>query len=108
MPISDMPRVVPIHALLNAAGTGPNLSADPRPDLHASEVIIGVDMMTGHEFVAFGRRTLEQIVCSGQARPVRIMRVGIDQETDELERLLAIVQAVKGSDDYRASTDGGA
>jgi hypothetical protein len=97
-------HVIPLEAFLDD-NMGPNLSGgcDPRPVLHGADIIFGVDIMSGHEFIVFGRDVLEEIARSGQSRRLRVLYIGIDQETEELEKLLAMVQVVKGRDDYQAS-----
>jgi hypothetical protein len=93
---------IPIDALFDE-GTGPNLSADPRGELRDAEVIRGVDWTTQNEFLVFGRDTMERIVRSGAPEPCRVLQIGLDQDTDELEKLLALVQVVKGRHDYQPS-----
>ena len=92
--------IIPIEALFDE-GTGPNLSADPRPALAEAEVIFGVDVMSQRRFLVYGRKTLERISRSKKRRLCKILFIGLDQETEELEKLLALVQVVKGYDDYR-------
>src|SRR5262249_38520381 len=93
---------VSIHALFAADGINPNPEFDPRPALAAVEVILGVDVMTGREFLVYGRDALERVVRSGRPMPMRVLKVGLDQETDELERLIALVLITKGRHDYRS------
>jgi hypothetical protein len=98
------PERVPISALLNEDGTGLNLSADfdPRDLIAAVDVILAVDVVSGTEVVVFGRPGLEEITSRGEAGKARVLRVELDHETDELETLLGVVQAVRGRHDYRA------
>jgi hypothetical protein len=93
---------VSIHALFAADSINPNPELDPRPALAAVEVILGVDVMTGREFLVYGRDALERIVRSRRPTPMRMLKVELDQETNELERLLALVRLTKGHDDYRS------
>jgi hypothetical protein len=99
-PAAPLP-VVPIDALFGEY-CGPNFSADPRAALHAAAVIIGVDVMSGREFLVYGRPLLEEIQKSGMPRPLAVFKVGLDEDTDELEKLIALVQVVKGRHDYDA------
>jgi hypothetical protein len=91
--------VIPIEALFDES-LGPNLSSDPRLALHKANVIIGVDVMNQREFLVYGRNTLKRIVASGVAELVPVLRIGLDQDSDELEKLLALVQIIKGQHDY--------
>jgi hypothetical protein len=69
-----------------------------------AEVIMAVDLSTGREILVFGKALIEKIVRSGKARTVRMVRIAIDEETEDLERLIALVQAFKGSHDYESRT----
>ncbi len=100
--MSDTP--IPINALFDESGVRPNPSGvDYRPMLHQAEVIFGVDHMSGRQFLVYGRALLESIVESGVTRSLYTLRIGIDQETKELEQLLALMQVIKGKHDYVGS-----
>lgn len=98
----DKPDIVPIDALFDE-GVGPNLSGehDPRESLATADVILGVDVMTEREFLVYGRDALEDVTEGGEPRPMVVLRVGLDQETDELEKLIALVQTTRGRNDYQ-------
>jgi hypothetical protein len=100
-----MPDIVPIHAFFGE-DMEPNLAADTRQALHEADLIFGVDWMTQEGVLVFGRHTMEEMIRSGQERTVRVLRIGVDQETEELERLVALVRVVKGWDDYSGSKEG--
>lgn len=102
---TDAVLTIPIHALFDKSGHAPNLNADPRQVLHESSVIFGIDVMTRNEFLVFGRTTLERMAATATSEPVRVLRIEIDQATEELEQLLALMRTVKGRHDYEASTD---
>ena len=91
---------LPIESLFASDGLNPNPESDPRPMLHRAEVIFGVDVMTGHQFLVFGKAALQKIVASGTAENLQTVYIGLDQETDELEKLCALVQTIKGYYDY--------
>ncbi len=97
-------RIIPLEAIFAADSLSPNPECDPRPMLGKADVILGVDVMSGHEFLVYGRRALEEIVATGQSRKLAVVRIGIDQETDELEKLLALVSVMKGGFDYMPGT----
>lgn len=98
----DNNKPIPIDALFDE-GMSPNLSSDPRKAFNDANVIIGHDWMTGNEFVVFGRQKLEKIAISGETEMCRFLRIGLDQDTDDLEKLIALVTVIKGSHDYLAS-----
>ena len=68
-PMSDI-EAIPINALFDASGTRPNEAAhfDVRKTLQAADVIVGRDVMTGDEFILYGRDTVERIARGGGAR----------------------------------------
>ncbi len=97
-------RTAPFHALFAADNVNPNESFDenPRDIVSAAEVIFAIDVMSGHKALVFGRDVLEGIATGGVAQAVETVGVELDMETDELERLVALVRVVKGHDDYQA------
>ena len=86
---NSMSDVIPIEALFDESGTGPNLRADPRHALNDAEVVIGVDVMTQREHLIYGRELLQQIAGGKLSRSGKVIRIGIDDETEELEKLAA-------------------
>jgi hypothetical protein len=95
------PAAVPIRALFDEAGLRPNPAPDRRPTLHGAEVILGVDVVSGNQFLVYGREALRRDARGGVGKALRVLRVGLDQETQELELLCALVQLVKGRHEYR-------
>jgi hypothetical protein len=94
---------ISIDALFDESGRGPNLSADPRPLLKAADVVFGVDRMSGRQFLVYGADSLRRVIQTGKAGEFLVMRIELDQETDDLERLLALMIVLKGKHDYQAS-----
>src|SRR5262245_9463635 len=92
--------VIPIDALFDER-LGLNRSWDPLPALRGARVILGVDVMSGRPFVVYGRKTLGRIARTGRPERVQSLWIGLDQDTDELEKLLALVTVVKGRHEYR-------
>jgi len=82
----------------------PNVSDnfDARAILKAADLIFGVDVMSEKEMLVFGKKKLEQIIRKGTAKSLEVLRVLIDgdESSDELEKLIALVQTVKGYHDY--------
>jgi hypothetical protein len=93
-------RTVSIHALFSSDGINPNPESDPRGMLNGADLIFGVDAMSRREFLVYGRDGLKEVVTSGRARYMSVVRVELDQDTTELELLLALVPVIKGKDDY--------
>jgi hypothetical protein len=93
-------RYIPINALFDETRTKPNLAADPRRMLHKADIVFGVDIMSGREFLVYGRETLQRIVQTNTTEECTVIKIGIDQETEELELLAALMRVVKGRDDY--------
>jgi hypothetical protein len=92
--------IVPIDALFGLHGLEPNVDADPEPMVRSADIITGVDVMSGHEFLVYGRQTLERIATGTADEVVNVPRIALDQETGELESLVAVVKYVKGRHDY--------
>jgi hypothetical protein len=95
---------IPIHALL-ADDLGPNLAPDSRPLLLSADLVFGRDVTSGREFLVYGRPFLERIVRTGRSRPARVVRIELDQNTDELEVLCTVIEALRGRCDYKGGAD---
>jgi hypothetical protein len=98
---------IPIHALFAADGINPNDDVEPHPrDLMTNaEVVVAVDVMSGRESLLFGRRILERVVAGSLDRDPVVLKVELDMETDDLERMTALTRVMKGHDDYRSRDD---
>ena len=90
---------IPIDALFDDH-CDVNESKDYRPVLNAADIILGVDVMSEREFLVFGRQALEQIAVSGQTDQLVVVKIALDQDSTELEKLIALVTVIKGSHDY--------
>jgi hypothetical protein len=91
---------IPINALFGDE-MEPNLSADYEQFILAADVIFGVDLMSQREFLVFGRTALRGILRSGQLKGLKVVRVALDRDTEELVKLIALIRELRGSDDYR-------
>jgi hypothetical protein len=60
---------IPIQALFAADGTSPNPAVDYRPLLGRADLIFGVDVMTGDEFLVYGRAAIEDVVRTAAPSP---------------------------------------
>jgi len=94
---------IPIHALFAEDNINPNeeWEIDPRQLVDSADVVLAVDVMTGNKALVYGRSALEEIAQSGKGRKLEVLEVELDMETDELERLLALMRVMKGHDDYQ-------
>jgi len=72
-----------------------------RETLKHADVIFGVDVDSEREFVVYGKEVLQRIVASNEGKMLRVARVELDQDTHELEYLLAAVRVLRGHDDYQ-------
>jgi len=82
----------------------PTLCRDPlyREQLKAAEVIFGV-YPDGSQTIFFGEQTLCQIVKQNTGLHLKVAKVPIRPETDDIEVLCAFCETQKGSCDYRES-----
>jgi hypothetical protein len=80
-------------------------SAEARQALARADVIIGVDESTQRAFTVFGTPSLEESFRLGRGMALRTLRVGIDASNGGLEKLVALVKAVKGRHDYFAGDE---
>ena len=97
--VLEHPDIVPIEALFGE-GRDPNAEVDYRRLLADADLIFGVDVMSGKQFILFGRLSLEELVRTGQSNILGVVNVGLDQETMEIEKLATLVQDIKGHHDY--------
>jgi hypothetical protein len=93
----------PLSALV--AGNAPRLTGDARPLLAAAEVVLGVEVPTGGEFLVYGRQALQEVSQSGEVGVLRVLRVELALEGDNLERLVGMVIATKGRHDFQPGGD---
>ena len=80
---------IPIEAIVPAP------SAKARAALVAADVIIGVDTASQREFTVFGTPALESTTSLEKLTAMRVLRVSLDCNNKELERLMALVRRIK-------------
>jgi hypothetical protein len=73
-----------------------------RDEVKNAGLIIGVDEQTQNTFIVFGAATLSRIMKRDQAEFTEILKVSILEESAELEALIAVVNRIKGYNDYEA------
>jgi hypothetical protein len=96
--VSEHPDIVPIEDLI---GDGRDCSADGdyRRIMTAADLIFGIDISHGQQYILYGRLALEELVLNGQSNILGIFNVGLDQETTEIEQLANLVFDIKGHHD---------
>lgn len=96
---------VPIEALFDEDGSCPNESAgfDVRQVLNTAKVILGRDVMTGREFILFGRDTVERVASGQEPEGAELLVISLDDDerSNDLERIIGLVETIKGRHDYR-------
>jgi len=106
--MSEHPAV-PLEALFDEDGSCPNENAgfDVRQVLNTAKVILGRDVMTGREFILFGRETVERVASGQEPEGAELLVVSLDDDerSNDLQRILALVEAIKGHHDYRRASD---
>jgi hypothetical protein len=100
--VSEHPDIIPIEDLIGK-DRDRNAEADYRQILGGADLVFGVDVMHGQQFVLFGKPALEELVRTGQSSILGVFNVGLDKETTELEELAALVQDIKGHHDHYAA-----
>ena len=88
-------------ALLNS-NDEPNPDCDGIPLMHQAEVIVGVDTMSRHQFMLYDglQEGLDAISDGVPERQVAAVFIELDQDTEELFTMLALVELLKGRHDY--------
>lgn len=68
--------------------------------LSEMEVIFGRDVPTQEVFLVYGRQRLQDLVHETDDIDLDVLIVDVDRKSDELNRLLALVQLAKQGYDY--------
>ncbi len=88
-------HVVSMKDLFGANGRA-ELSPEVRAALLGADVIVGVDVATQREFTIFGTPAFEETVQLDSEVSMNTVRVELDETAGELQKLVALVRAVKG------------
>lgn len=94
---------LPVHAIFGSNGPddcSPNRDWNPAKEIRSASLIFVRDVMTRKEYLVYGRKTLKRVARQGKEETVRTLVVELDYDTDELEKLLALVQVLRGRHDY--------
>jgi len=74
-----------------------------RMAFETADVILGIDVTTGHEILVFGRDALPRSGATSDATGrLQILRVAIDCGSDELELLTAACEIYRGRHDFKS------
>ena len=100
-------RSIPVDALFADDGVGPNVQPefDARQIIQAADVILGIDVMSRNTFIVFGREFLKGIAAGGgSSQHSAIIKIELDEHTDELARLVKLVETIRGRHEYEGTT----
>jgi hypothetical protein len=104
----DLPgRSIPIDALLADDAESLNVQPgfDARQIIAAADVILGMDVMTRNTFIVFGRDFLREFADGTRNSQLSvIIKIELDEQTDELARLVKLVESVRGRHEYQGTT----
>lgn len=92
-------KVIPIETLFEDGSTT-SLRAETRAAIARADVIIGIDAASQNEFTVFGTPALEETVTLGKEVALRTLRVALNVDNGELEKLVGVVRAIKRGQDY--------
>src|SRR5688572_6977358 len=98
-PVLEHRDIVPIAALFSE-GRDPIAADEYARLLAVADLIFGVDVMSEKQFLVFGRLSLEDLIGTGESHILRVVNVGLNHDAPEIERLLSLVQDIKGHHDY--------
>jgi hypothetical protein len=92
-------NTIPIHAIV------PVLTAEARAALVEADVIIAIDTASQREFTLFGTPALESTASLRRLSAMKIVRISLDCNAKELEKLMALVRRVKGPESYQGTDE---
>jgi len=100
-------EAMPINTLFDIEGIGPNEECPDRVRQLMQDIdfIVGRDVTSGNELFLYGRELLEKIKDGeNSAVDVCVLVISLDQsdESNDLERICALVQIAKGKCDYKS------
>lgn len=75
-------------------------SSDLRALIREADLILGIDPHTKEQAVFHGREQLQEIIQTGVARQLQTVRLGIDLNSEQTQRLYSEILTLKGSTSY--------
>jgi hypothetical protein len=94
---SHIPDPIPLEAFF---GENDRVNPVSRDLVLQADLVIGVDVMTGQEYVVYGKAALKRISESGEGEDLGVLRVAIDDATEDLDKLCGLVMLLRGRFDY--------
>jgi hypothetical protein len=105
----DLPGApIPVEALLGSDDVTPNVQPgfDAREIIHGADVILGIDVMTRGTFIIYGRQFLKELSDGTRNQEITaLVKIELDQDSSELEKLLRLVESVKGRHEFEPGRD---
>lgn len=86
-----------IHAIASFDDDGNPQVVNTQPLVEA-DVVIAIDVDTRREKILSGTELLERIVETGDSEQLAILRVELDEESPELELLVAAIKIVEDAE----------
>jgi hypothetical protein len=95
-----------IHSFFGPGGASEPLR-ERCEEIETADLIYGRDVNSRNTFLLYGRDLLEEIASlpDGESRTAERLGIELDQETDELEMVAALITLVKGRCDYQTGSD---
>lgn len=104
MELPDGIPQIPISDFFAAPGSHPS---DAHPDswtlMKSADVIFGRDPSTNNNFLVLGRDALKAIAKHSEPRHLKMIAIELDQSSEELEYLIALLITQRGQHDYEAN-----
>jgi hypothetical protein len=108
--VNDLPiEPIPLDALFAEDGINPNMSMGfhPRELIEDAKIIFGINVMDQGAALIYGRELVDQCLAgeldAEDVHRTLFIALDFDENCDELERLLALVDVLKGSHCYDGS-----
>lgn len=89
---------IPIDAIFEDA-SGRKVDAGSMKAIKAADIVLGRDSTTKTEFLIFGRGDTSRALDSGDFAGLHVFRVELDQDSEDHQKLVTLVEAVKGDHD---------
>src|SRR4051794_21263361 len=105
--MNDFPsEPFPLQALFAEDGVRPDMSMEVHPAelVITAEIIFGINVMDQGTALIYGRELVDQCIAgeldAEDVHRTLFIAIGFDAHSDELERLLALVDVLKGGPCY--------
>lgn len=95
---------IPVDTILNEERDS-RVDDDSMTAIEEADIVLGRDATTRTEFLIFGRNDTSQALDSGDFAGLNVFRVELDQDSEDHQKLVTIVEALKGSHDNLKESD---